>query len=164
MLLIALGLSLFISTHGYASSLSSQRSTKVYYAPPPSPPLSYQKFLTLQSKRVVVTIQYSSGCNLRPFFLTAASKLKVSNCDVFIEKIVLPGITFDRTHLPIFNILVDGKALPNMNKGSLGLVRGSDNTEDYFVFLPMTEINTAIARARRRRRRDSTVYDKRFEE
>jgi len=55
---------------------------------PLAPPLSYDKFLTMQDKRVVVTIRYSGESGLRPFFLTAAKKLKLS---VRIAQIVQRG-------------------------------------------------------------------------
>ena len=59
-----------------------------------------------------------------------------------------------------FEVLVDEKMVSN--KGRLGSVRGeSTEPTDFIVYLPMSEINTSIARARRRRRTNGVVYDKR---
>ncbi len=115
---------------------------------PSSPPLSFQKFLTLQSKRVVVTIQYTGGSGLRPLFLTTAKKIKAGNGDVLIEKVILPVENSGRR----FEVLVDRK-----------LVVGKSRTRDIggdlmSVYLSMSEIDVAIAKARRKRR-PSTTYN-----
>lgn len=46
---------------------------------PLAPPVTYEKFMTMQEKRVVVTIRYSGGAGLKPYFLTVARKLKASS-------------------------------------------------------------------------------------
>ena len=54
----------------------------------------------------MVTIGYADGCGLKPFYLTAAKKIKASHPDVVIEKRVLPGLPEGEV---AFEILVDGK-------------------------------------------------------
>ena len=43
---------------------------------PEAPMMTYQKYLTMQEKRVKVTIRYSASAGLRPFYLTVADKVK----------------------------------------------------------------------------------------
>ena len=57
-----------------------------------APHLSYDKFLTMQEKRVIVTIQYSEDAGLRPYYLTVAKKVKASHPDVLIERRILPSV------------------------------------------------------------------------
>jgi len=113
---------------------------------PLSSPLSFSKFLTLQEKRVVVTLRYTGGCGLRPFFLTAAQSIKDTNPDVLIEKTILP-VAAGKT----FEILVDSKVVVDGKLKSL--VVGTPVS----VFLKSLEIDVAIGKARRKRR-PKTVY------
>ena len=58
---------------------------------------------------MVTTICYTDGCGLKPYYLTAAKKIKASHPDVVIEKRILPGFTGDGGDVS-FEILVDRQA------------------------------------------------------
>jgi hypothetical protein len=129
---------------------------------PSSPQLSYHKFITMQDKRVVVTIRYSSGANLKPFFLTVAKKLKSSHPDVIIEKRLLPAIDKEDGEAT-FEVLVDGKIVVGKGKTRKQKVARVDMSRARSVFVSMQELDLAIARARRRRRPTSPVYGEKDE-
>mmetsp|Transcript_3050 Transcript_3050/g.4586 ORF Transcript_3050/g.4586 Transcript_3050/m.4586 type:complete len:247 (-) Transcript_3050:17-757(-) len=108
--------------------------------------MTINKFLTMQDKRVVVTIRYSGWSGLRSVFLTAAKRIKSAFPDVLIEKRILDEESGDGT----FEILVDGKLVTyskskNKENGNNG------------VFVSMQELGIAISKARKRRR-PSTLY------
>lgn len=123
---------------------------------PESPPLSYDKFLTMQDKRVVVTIRYSQGAGLRPYFLTVAKKIKSSHPDVVLERLILPGL-LDADEEATFEVLVDGRVVVGKGRSSKQKVGLVDMTHARSVFVSMKELDVAIARSRRKRR-PSTAY------
>ena len=117
---------------------------------PTAPPLLFDKFLTMQEKRVVVTIQYSGESGFRPYFLTVAKKIKASHPDVIIERRILPPVVADANGGgAVFEVLVDGKVV-------VGKTR-SRKPRERSVFVSMQELDVAVSRARRRRR-PTTVY------
>eukprot|EP00544_Gedaniella_sp_CCMP2646_P012633 CAMPEP_0202485734 /NCGR_PEP_ID=MMETSP1361-20130828/4498_1 /ASSEMBLY_ACC=CAM_ASM_000849 /TAXON_ID=210615 /ORGANISM="Staurosira complex sp., Strain CCMP2646" /LENGTH=226 /DNA_ID=CAMNT_0049114705 /DNA_START=90 /DNA_END=770 /DNA_ORIENTATION=- len=113
---------------------------------PLAPPLTFNKFLTMQDKRVVTTICYADGCGLKPYYLTAAKKIKASHPDVVIEKRILPSIEGDVN----FEILVDDKLVVS-NQRNRKQQRGDS------VYVSMQEMDLAISKARRKRR-PTTLY------
>jgi len=127
---------------------------------PEAPPLSYKKFLTMQEKRAVVQIRYSSDAGLKPYFLTVAKKLKTSHPDVIIERLILPKMeSRTDTDEPTFEIVVDGKVVVGNGKGrprKAKLAR-QDMLRGRSFFVSMTEVDIAICRARRKLR-PTTVY------
>lgn len=112
----------------------------------------------LQEKRVCVTIQYSGESGLKPYYLTVAKKIKASHPDILIEKRILPAILGVG---PIFEIMVDGKAVVGKNNASIQALGGDktmpDLTGGLSVFVSMSELDVAIGKARRRRR-PTTMY------
>jgi hypothetical protein len=116
---------------------------------PSAPALSYDKFVIMQQKRVVVTIRYSGSSNLRPLFLTAAKKIKAAHPDVVIGRRILPKI--DEEEETVFDISVDGKLVAPKSRARKQKGRA--------VFVSMQEMDHAISRARRRRRPSSTYGD-----
>jgi len=117
---------------------------------PTAPHLSYNKFLTMQDKRVVVTIRYSGGAGLKPYFLTVAKKLKASLPDVIIERRILPPV--EDGDEASFEVLVDGKIIVGKGKPRKQKVARVDMAQSRSVFVSMQELDVAISRARRRRR------------
>lgn len=122
---------------------------------PTAPPLTYDKFITMQDKRVVVTIRYSQNAGLRPYFLTVAKKLKASHPDTVIDRRILPGA--EESGEAIFEILVDGKVVVGKSRARRQRISRVDMSRARSVFVSMQELDVAIARARRKRR-PSTVY------
>jgi hypothetical protein len=125
---------------------------------PLAPHLTFQKFLTMQEKRVVVTFRYTDLPYLKPYFLTFASKLKKKHSDIIIEKRKLP--VGDSNLQPHFEVLVDGKTV--MGSGSsksreqvLGGRVDVQNTQS--VYVSMEQISLAITKARKKRR-PTTLY------
>ncbi|KAL3937383.1 MAG: hypothetical protein SGBAC_007511 [Bacillariaceae sp.] len=123
-----------------------------------APPLTYDKFLTMQSKRVPVSVRYSEKSGLRPYYLTVAKKIKEAYPDVVLDKIILPKVEasgMDNNNHSIegatFEVVVDGKIVVRWpsRKGSFG--------ENIHVFVNMHEVEAAVCRARKRRR-PQTVY------
>jgi len=85
--------------------------------------------------------------------------VKEHNSDVLVEKVILPGGE-GISAKPIFEVLVDDKLV--LGKGRLGDVCESTVENDFMVYLPISEIDASIARARRRRRQyPNNIYDKR---
>jgi len=117
---------------------------------PVSPPLSFRKFLTMQEKRVVVTIQYNANSGLRPYFLTAAKRIKERHPDVVIEKLILPEP--DEPADRVFAISVDGKVAVGGKQRS----RGEDGDGHRHVFVSLEELGFAIEKARRKKRPHSS--------
>lgn len=106
-----------------------------------------------KKKRVCVTIKYSTEYGLKPYYLTVAKKVKDEFPDVNIESIPLSSGNKDTEGSDsggedkgTFEVIVDGKTVIRNQKGS----RES-------IFVSMSEMEHAIARARKRRR-PSTVY------
>jgi hypothetical protein len=122
---------------------------------PLAPQVFYDKFITMQDKRVVVTIRYSEHSGLRPYFLTVVKKLKTSNPDVAVERRILP-VTTDAE--ATFEIMVDGTVVVgNKSRTRRQKVARVDMSHARSVFVSMQELDVAISRARRRRR-PTTVY------
>lgn len=124
-----------------------------------APPLSFQKFLTMQGKRVVVTIRYSGGeAGLKPYFLTAAKKIKASHPDVILERRQMPDVDReDPNDDASFEILVDGKVVVGNTKSRSRKKMATEDVQQS-IFVSMQELDLAISRARRRRRPSTTVY------
>jgi hypothetical protein len=123
---------------------------------PNSPPLTDEKFVTMQEKRVVVTVRYSGGAGLKPYFLTVAKKLKASHPDVLLERLILPSVDHDEVEAASFEVLVDGKKVIGNGRSSKQKV-GQDMAHARSVFVSMQAMDAAISRSRRKRR-PSTVY------
>jgi hypothetical protein len=127
--------------------------------PPESsaPPMSFNKFLTMQEKRAVVTIRYSGDAGLKPYFLTLAKKLKASHPDIVIERLILPAVADGNE--ATFEVLVDGKVVMGKSrprKVTRGVV-DMHMTGRRSIYVSMGELDLAISRARRKHR-PSTVY------
>ena len=118
----------------------------------------------MQGKRVIVTIRYSAGpdAGLRPYFLTAAKKIKAGHPDVILERRKLAEL--DREADPnaeaFFEILVDGKVIvgSQRSRSSRGKKMSNPDGDDTSIFVSMQALDLAISRARRRRRPSTTVY------
>jgi hypothetical protein len=127
---------------------------------PMAPPLTFDKYLTMLEKRVVVTIQYSAESGLKPYYLTVAKKIKAIHPDVLIEKLILPPFSGEDGEAT-FEVLVDGKLVVGKNNANiqkLGSDKGyQDLTNGLSIFISMAEVDLAITKARRRRR-PSTMY------
>lgn len=122
---------------------------------PAAPQLTYEKFRTMQDKRVVVTIRYSGESGLRPYFLTVAKKLKSTHPDIIVERRILPAV--DAGGEAVFEILVDGKVVVGKGRARRQKVARVDMARARSVFVSMEEVDAAISRATRRRR-PNTVY------
>ncbi|KAL7532459.1 hypothetical protein ACHAWF_004140 [Thalassiosira exigua] len=84
---------------------------------PFAPMMTYQKYLTMQEKRVKVTVRYSAEAGLRPFYLTVASQIKSTHPDVLLEKRILPPVGFDAGgDEAVFEVVVDGKTVTGKKK------------------------------------------------
>ena len=117
-----------------------------------APQLSFDKYMTMQDKRVVVTIRYSGDSGLKPYFLTVAKKLKASHPDVMIERRILADVEVGDEE-PTFEVLVDGRIVLGRGKKQ----KAVDMSKARSVFVSMQELDLAISRARRRRR-PATAY------
>ncbi|KAL7466340.1 hypothetical protein ACHAXS_006656 [Conticribra weissflogii] len=96
---------------------------------PESPMMTYEKYLTMQEKRVKVTIRYSANAGLRPFYLTVANQIKSTHPDVLLEKRILPPIGSDAGgDGAIFEVVVDGKTVIGKKKTKLLKVRSSSSS------------------------------------
>merc|ERR1711933_617363 len=112
---------------------------------PYSPPLSFQKFISMQEKRVVVTICYREGLNHRPFFLTASKKIKDEFPDVLIEKRILSNLGEDTTESIVtpLEILVDGRLVAGKKRNKKQPIPITSP----FMFISMRELDIAIHKA-----------------
>lgn len=145
-----------INYESSSSSSSNLLSSNLHFddvAESSAPPLNYEKYLTMQKKRVCVTIKYSKEYGLKPYYLTVAKKVKDEYPDVSIESIPLSSEDKDTEGSDsggedkgTFEVRVDGKIVIRNQKGS-----------KESIFVSMSEMEHAIARARKRRR-PSTVY------
>jgi hypothetical protein len=124
---------------------------------PTAPHLSFDKFLVMQDKRVVVTIIYSGEAGLKPYFLTVAKKLKASFPDVIIERKILTAVdSDDQKGEATFEVLVDGNVVVGKVKSRKQKVARVDMAHARSVFVSMQEVDYAVSRARKRRRPAST--------
>mmetsp|Transcript_38052 Transcript_38052/g.77722 ORF Transcript_38052/g.77722 Transcript_38052/m.77722 type:complete len:318 (+) Transcript_38052:131-1084(+) len=95
---------------------------------PEAPMMTYQKYLTMQEKRVKVTIRYSASAGLRPFYLTVADKIKNYHPDVLLERRILPKVGDSGEQGAIFEVLVDGKVIVGKKKTMFLKVRTSSGS------------------------------------
>lgn len=150
---------------------------------PEAPMMTYQKYLTMQEKRVKVTIRYSASSGLRPFYLTVADKIKSFHPDVLLERRVVPKVGSDAGEQGlIFEVLVDGKVIVGKKKTMFLKVRTSSSSsssnndkgddEDKrrenqsgevnfaggrSIFISMEKLEQELVKARKKRR-PSTMY------
>ena len=150
---------------------------------PEAPMMTYQKYLTMQEKRVKVTIRYSASSGLRPFYLTVADKIKSYHPDVLLERRVVPKVGSDAGEQGlIFEVLVDGKVIVGKKKTMFLKVRTSSSSssanndkgddEDKrrenqsgevnfaggrSIFISMEKLEQELVKARKKRR-PSTMY------
>lgn len=93
---------------------------------------------------------------MKPYFLTVAKKLKDAHPDIILDKVILPKIEVGDGKpeiSPTFEVMVDGKVIiPTVGKKDR-----VNSGAGKIVFVSMQELDTAITRARRRRR-PSTAY------
>lgn len=151
---------------------------------PSSPPLTFEKYLTMSNKRVPVEIRYNSQqSGLRPFFLTVAKKVKDKYPDVVVQKTDLASLSSSGGggeaapgDSMVFEVLIDGKgvvgkaetkrqSIGNGNGGgsSGGVGSPVDLANGISVYVSMSEIDQAITKARRKRR-PSTTYSQQGED
>jgi hypothetical protein len=151
---------------------------------PEAPMMTYQKYVTMQEKRVKVTIRYSAAVGLRPFYLTVADRIKSYHPDVLLERRILPkpGSKAGGDEA-IFEVLVDGKVVVGSKKTMFLKVRtssgsssaSSDKDDDdkrsekmnqsgemnfaggRSVFVSMEKLEQELVKARKKRR-PSTMY------
>jgi hypothetical protein len=126
-----------------------------------SPPMSFDKFVTMQEKRAVVTIRYSGDAGLKPYFLTIAKKLKASHPDILIERRILPAAVDGND--ATFEVLVEGKVVIGKSRSRKLSRNGlAHDVHDVIgrrsVYVSMSELGIAISRARRKHRPTTTVY------
>ena len=165
-------------------SSSSSSSSEIL---PSSPPLTFEKYMTMTSKRVPVEIRYNSQqSGLRPFFLTVAKKIKDGYPDVVVQKTDLATGGKHGGETPgdsmVFEVLVDGRAVVGKaetkrqsvsrsdGKSAGGNSGGGDDgtqpvdlANGISVYVSMGEIDQAITKARRKRR-PSTTYSQQGED
>jgi len=128
---------------------------------PSSPPLTFEKYLAMTTKRVPVEIRFQSGTigqQLRPFVLTVAKKVKARYPDVVVQRTDLGDAPPGDPSLPAFEVLVDGRAV--VGKAEMVDLTGGGG---FSVYVSMGEIDQAITKARRKRR-PSTTYSQQGEE
>jgi hypothetical protein len=148
---------------GRKGNTNSNKNDNLAFQSQADPALSFQKFMTMQGKRVVVTIRYSGEAGLKPYFLTAAKKLKASHPDVILERRLLADVDKEDPSggQAVFEILVDGKVVVGHIKSRAARqklsVEGASQTPSS-IFISMEELDLAISRARRKRRPANTVY------
>jgi hypothetical protein len=112
----------------------------------------------------LVTISYTSLHGLRPYYLTILKKIKESNPDVIVERIVLPYAQDDVFEDTVFEVMVDGKVVIGKSHSKYMTVRRSGNDDvannkvfGMSVYVSMEDVNVAIGKARKKRR-PSTTY------
>jgi len=128
--------------------------------------LSFRKYLTMQEKRVVVTIRYSGSSGLKSMYLTAAAKIKQLHPDVLIIRDIVTegsdenGTGSQNAGKKVFEILVDGKRVAGDKDLNNSRQKGNNmgmNTSG-IVFVSMRELDVAINKSRKKRR-PNTVYE-----
>jgi hypothetical protein len=98
---------------------------------------------------------------MRPFYLTVAKLIKSSHPDVVIEKDLIPVAGEESEEDPVFEVIVDGKVVVGKSRSNWQPVDSNgrkDLANGLSVFIPMYEINSQLAKARRRKRPTTTVY------
>lgn len=119
----------------------------------------FRDWRIFQKKRVSVTIRFSAGSGLKPYYLTVAKRVKDQYPDVLIERVEVAGVgesladgdASKTSGAGSFEVVVDGKIVVRANN------QRATGTHTGSIFVSMTEIDLAIARARKRRK-PSTVY------
>ena len=150
---------------------------------PEAPMMTYQKYLTMQEKRVKVTIRYSASSGLRPFYLTVADKIKTYHPDVLLERRIVPKAKVGSDageQGAIFEVLVDGKVVVGKKKTMFLKVRTSSSSSNNdkgddedkrrenqsgevnfaggrSIFMSMEKLEHELVKARKKRR-PSTMY------
>ena len=150
---------------------------------PEAPMMTYQKYLTMQEKRVKVTIRYSTSAGLRPFYLTVADRIKSYHPDVLLERRVLPKVGSDAGGgEAVFEVLVDGKIVIGKKKTMFLKVSSKSSSSDKgetddddkrsdknnqsgeinfaggrSIFVSMEKLEQELVKARKKRR-PSTMY------
>lgn len=151
---------------------------------PEAPMMTYQKYLTMQEKRVKVTIRYSAYAGLRPFYLTVADQIKSYHPDVLLERRILPKVGSDAGgDGAVFEVFVDGKIvigkkktmfLKVSSKSSSSSDKGETDDNDKrsdknnqsgeinfaggrSIFVSMEKLEQELVKARKKRR-PSTMY------
>lgn len=164
-------------------ALEEQLSDDVKFIPE-APMMTYQKYLTMQEKRVKVTIRYSASAGLRPFYLTVADQIKSYHPDVLLERRILPKVGSDAGGgEAVFEVLVDGKIvigkkktmfLKVSSKSSSSSDKGETDDNDKrsdknnqsgeinfaggrSIFVSMEKLEQELVKARKKRR-PSTMY------
>ena len=99
--------------------------------------------------------------------MTTAKKIKDSNPDVIVEKRIIPRTEEHKDEETLFEVLVDNRVVigkPQCKwQGVTRSASGKDNDDTInqvfgmSVYISMTDINEAIAKARRKRR-PNTAY------
>lgn len=114
----------------------------------------YRFFFFFQSKRVPVGIRYSAEAGLRPHYLTVAKKIKEAFPDVVLDKVILPKVSIGESDITVPTFEVMVDG--KVIVPTLGRKERSLGNS-ICVYVSMQELEHAISRARRRRR-PSTVY------
>lgn len=104
---------------------------------------------------MVVTFRYTDVPHLKPYYLTFASKLKKLHPDIILEKISMPLV--DKTSNPIFEVLVDGKAIMGGGRTQQGNAGRIEVAKTQSIYVSIPQVSAAIAKARRKKRPD-TLY------
>eukprot|EP00985_Skeletonema_marinoi_P034721 scaffold44642_cov124-Skeletonema_marinoi.AAC.1 len=123
---------------------------------PEAPMMTYQKYLTMQEKRVKVTIRYSASAGLRPFYLTVADKVKSYHPDVLLERRILPKVGDSGEQGAIFEVLVDGKG-DDEGKRRENLSGEVNFAGGRSISISMEKLEQELVKARKKRR-PSTMY------
>ena len=111
-----------------------------------------------------VTFRYSQMDGMRPYFLTLADQIKTAFPDVTIDRQILPYSQEENTSEDaIFEVIIDGRTIVGKTQSKWQPVRrnGTDNMNRAFgmsVFVSMNDVETAIVKARRKKRPSSTIY------
>ena len=101
---------------------------------------------------------------LRPYFLTVAKKITTAFPDVIIDRQILPYKYEESTaEDAVFEVIIDGRMIIGKTRSKWQPVRRNGNdvnnrTFGMSVFVSMDDIETAIVKARRKKRPSSTIY------
>jgi len=117
-----------------------------------SPPMTLQKYETMQRKRIHVHFRYTGGAGLKLFFLFAATQLKERFPELVISKTVVPCRSEREREETLFEITIDDKLVY------------SKRPEKKAVYLEMSSLSETVMKARREKRPkgvygDPSTYD-----
>mmetsp|Transcript_26309 Transcript_26309/g.40364 ORF Transcript_26309/g.40364 Transcript_26309/m.40364 type:complete len:214 (+) Transcript_26309:212-853(+) len=113
--------------------------------------------MELTLEKPVVMIRYSGASGLQPFYLTLAKKIEEKFPNVVVEKQILPN---SEEKEATFEVMVDDKILIGNNKDRMsrtGYSRADLGGGKKKIFVSMGELETAIAKAMRKRRPKTVV-------